>query len=91
MWRFLRRAIFTGDREWAWRRRFCIAGGLVALASFANAAFVDHDPVHSALVIAAARDLYIAILGVYVAGAVADDHLKRTAMPPSPPPEASRP
>lgn len=75
--RALSHAIFTGDREWAWRRRIVLWGCLVYLAGIVNAIWFDRDLAHATMIMGACSTGFAATLATYVGLAVADDHLKR--------------
>lgn len=77
LWQKLSDAIFTGDREWAWRRRAALASVLVELAGILHSTFFDFEVEHAALVMNSCQAGLATTLGIYVAGAVTDDHLKR--------------
>lgn len=86
MWRQLCRAIFTGDRHWAWRRRAIFASVMTCLAGIIHSIFFDHDLAHSSMVMTNCATTLLATLGIYTGAAVTDDHLKRKAENGSPPP-----
>jgi hypothetical protein len=73
----LGRAIFTGNREWAWRRRGAISGGAMGLAGIATAIWWDTDIAHSSMVMTNSITLFLGSLTAYTGAVVVDDHLKR--------------
>jgi len=74
--------IFVGDANWAWRRRIAVSGSVVTLLGFLNSIFWDTNLEHGRMVLEYCRDVFLAILTIYVAGAVYDDHSKRRNGPP---------
>jgi hypothetical protein len=77
LWRALGDAIFTGDREWAWRRRVAITSAAVMHACIIDASFFDKDLAHSTMVMSNALQGLTLVMTIYVAGAVVDDKFKR--------------
>lgn len=75
----LSRAIFTGDKSWAWRRRMSLSGAAVGLAGFCHGTWFDHDIAHASIVLTNAIALFAAAVGAYTGAIVVDDHLKRKA------------
>jgi hypothetical protein len=73
----LSRAIFTGNREWAWRRRGAISGGVTFLAGVIHSIWFDHDIAHASMVMTNCVTGFTAVIGVYTGAVVTDDHLKR--------------
>ena len=78
-WSSLSAAIFTGDREWAWRRRVAISSAATMLAGIINSAFFDHDLAHATMVMSNCQTGLALVLSIYVAGAITDDKFKRDA------------
>lgn len=77
MWQHLSKAIFTGERSWAWRRRMVFAGCAVFLGGVANSIWWDHDVAHATMVMSNCTTGFATTLATYVGLAVADEHLKR--------------
>jgi hypothetical protein len=77
IWQTLGSAIFTGNREWAWRRRIAICSAATMHACFIQAAFFDTDLAHATMVMGNALQGLTLVFTIYVAGAVADDKFKR--------------
>lgn len=84
--RTLQSAIFTGDRDWAWRRRIVIVTVAACLAGLARCTYWPMDAVTVALVLGTYKEILVLVIGLYVGGAIADAHLKRKtdAEPPKP-------
>ena len=76
-WSTLSSAIFTGEREWAWRRRIIFVGCALALAGVIQSIWIEKDHAWGAVVMAQCWTAFGATLAVYVGLAVTDDHLKR--------------
>jgi len=76
-WQTLGNAIFTGDREWAWRRRMALASGFTMLACILNSTFWDHDLQHSSMVMTNAIAGLGLVMTIYVGGSIADAKFKR--------------
>lgn len=79
MWRALQHAIFTGDRNWAWRRRMTFAGCAVALFGVLHAILWEPDHAWGAVVLTNCCALFGATLTIYAGLATVDDNLKRKA------------
>jgi hypothetical protein len=70
-------AIFIGDKQWALRRRALFVSLVTMLAGIINSIFFDPVMEHASLVLRECKDGLLVVLGLYVTGVVADDHLKR--------------
>ena len=77
LWQALGNAIFTGDREWAWRRRVAITSAVVWHACIIKAAFFDADIAHSTMVMSNAVPGLALVMTIYVGGSIADAKFKR--------------
>ena len=80
----LGRAVFTGDRSWAWRRRAALSGVATSLAGVIKAAFFDTDIAHASMVMTNCIGLFTVAMGAYTGAVVVDDHLKRKTENPTP-------
>lgn len=81
LWQQLADAIFTGDREWAWRRRLALSAGAANISGILNSTFWDHDQAHATMVMSNCQTGLLAVLTIYVAAAVTDDQLRRKNKP----------
>lgn len=77
MFKALLAGIFVGDVNWAWRRRVAVSSAAVMLAGILHSIFWDHDMAHATMVMSNCQAGILAILTIYVGGAVWDDHNKR--------------
>lgn len=81
--RTIHHAIFTGDRNWAWRRRMAFLGCGVALYGVLHAILWETDHAWGAVVLTNCWAAFGATMITYAGLATADDHLKRKQEQPT--------